>query len=429
MRLNVVGSGRLGLTMAACFADMDHSVTAVDIDQDVVNTIASGEVPFHEPGLRPIVQDTIGGKLEVTSKFNSLEEAKITFVALPTPVSEEGSINLRPFKNGIQSIGEELRGATGHHTIAVKSAIPPGTAENTIPLLEETSGHKISGNLSLVVNPEFIREGSAVEDFRSPNRVIMGANTESSTQYLKKAYSPLLEKRSVSLIETGLREAEMMKYANNAFLAAKVSLVNEFGNICKEYNIDAYEIAEAIGLDGRVSPEYLRSGIGWGGKGFHQGLAGLADLAQEAEYKPDLINSVTKVNKQQINRALNLLEEHIDVCGKHVGVLGLAFKPGTDDVERSQSIPIIDKLLEKEANPVVYDPIAMPNVRDQFPRIGYANSPSEALEEAHGVIIVTEWNEFAGLDEEFDLMAKPIVIDGRRVVKRRKGIVYEGLTW
>jgi UDPglucose 6-dehydrogenase len=244
-------------------------------------------------------------------------------------------------------------------------------------------------------------------------------------------YAPLLDDHDVPVVHTGRREAEMIKYANNAFLAAKVSLINELGNICKAYGVDAYEVADAIGLDGRIGEQFLRSGVGWGGSCFPKDVNALVAAARDAGYDPQLLQAAIDVNDRQPERMLDLMDDHVDVAGERVAVLGLAFKPGTDDVRNSRAIPIIEGLQERGAEIIAYDPNegAKANMRERFPDVEYLASPSPTLSGAHAALVVTDWPEFADLDLEFDLMSNSVVVDGRRIIERREGITYEGLTW
>jgi UDPglucose 6-dehydrogenase len=221
----------------------------------------------------------------------------------------------------------------------------------------------------------------------------------------------------------------MVKYANNVFLASKISLINEIGNVCKEYDVDAYEVADAIGLDERVGAQFLRSGVGWGGSCFPKDTAALVAAARERDYDPELLEAVVDVNETQPRRMLDLLERHVDPAGKRIAVLGLAFKSGTDDVRGSRAKPVIEGLQERGADVVGYDPVATENMRAEYPDVGYVDSARAALEGAHGALVVTDWDEFASLDDEFAAIAAPVVVDGRRMVSHRSGITYEGLTW
>jgi Predicted UDP-glucose 6-dehydrogenase len=221
----------------------------------------------------------------------------------------------------------------------------------------------------------------------------------------------------------------MIKYANNGFLAAKVSLINDIGNICKEYGVDAYEVADAIGLDDRISAQFLRSGLGWGGSCFPKDTAAIKAAAREQGYEPRMLDAATAVNDGQPDRLLALLDSHVDVAGERVAVLGLSFKPGTDDIRNSRAIPVIEGLEDRGAEIVAFDPIASKNMRERFPDIEYADSPAAALDDATAALVVTDWPEITELDDEFDGMTTPVVVDGRHAIDRRDGIVYEGLTW
>jgi UDPglucose 6-dehydrogenase len=221
----------------------------------------------------------------------------------------------------------------------------------------------------------------------------------------------------------------MVKYANNVFLAAKISLVNELGNVCKEYGVDAYEVADAIGLDERIGAKFLRSGVGWGGSCFPKDTAAIIAAAREAGYEPELLEAVVGVNEKQPRRMLGLLDRHVDVADRRVAVLGLAFKPGTDDIRGSRAKPVIEGLQERGTEVVAYDPLANDAMATEYPTVEYVDDAATALAGAHGALVVTDWDEFAALDEEFDAMADPVVVDGRRIVTRREGLTYEGLTW
>src|SRR5699024_1049137 len=248
---------------------------------------------------------------------------------------------------------------------------------------------------------------------------------------LHELYGPLVEANEdeVPVVETGRREAAMVKYANNVFLAGKLSLINELGNICKEFGVDSYEVSEAIGLDERISAKFLRSGVGWGGSCFPKDTDALRAAGREAGYEPELLDSIVAVNDGQPERMLDLLEHHVDPAGKRIAVLGLAFKPGTDDIRGSRATLAIGALLERGADVAAYDPVATDAMGEKFPDIEYVDSAASALDGSHGALVLTDWDEFAALDEEFDRMESCVVVDGRRVVEPREDMTYEGLTW
>jgi UDPglucose 6-dehydrogenase len=326
-----------------------------------------------------------------------------------------------------ETLGDALAGKDDH-LVVVKSTVVPGTTEEEVAPALERGGFE---NATLAMNPEFLRMGSAVEDFLDPHKVVFGAEDDGDAyDTLREVYEPLLAASpDAAVIETGIREAEMIKYANNGFLASKVSLINDIGNICKEFDVDAYEVADAIGTDPRISDQFLRSGVGWGASCFPKDTAAIIGAAKDAGYDPEVLEAAVDVNDKQPERLLSLLDKHVDVAGKRVAVLGLAFKPGTDDVRGTRAIPVIDGLQERGADVVAYDPVATEKMAEKRPDVEYAESAREALEGASGAVVVTDWDEFAALDDEFDAMDDPVVADGRRVIQRRDGITYEGLTW
>jgi UDPglucose 6-dehydrogenase len=430
MNVSIVGSGYVGTTVAACLADCGHEVTNVDINEDVVAAINDGEAPIHEPGLDELVGEYGGDELRATTDYAAVRRPDVTFLALPTPSRDDGSIDLDLVKAGVRSLGEALASKDDSHLVVVKSTVIPGTTEETIaPLLADASGKNFDEDLHIAMNPEFLQEGSAVSNFRNPDKVVFGTRTEFARERLRELFDSVLADSDAALVETGVREAEMIKYANNVFLASKISLVNELGNICKEYSVNAYEVADALGFDDRISERFLRSGVGWGGSCFPKDLAALIAAAHETGYDPALLEAAVEVNEKQPERMLDLLESHVDPADKQIAVLGLAFKSGTDDVRNSRAVPIMEGLKKRNAEVVTYDPVATENMRDHFPDVEYIDSAAGALDGAHAALVVTDWDEFAALDDEFDAMVNPVVVDGRRIVERREGITYEGLTW
>lgn len=316
------------------------------------------------------------------------------------------------------------------HTVVVKSTVIPGTTEDVItPIIEAETGTVAGEDFGVGMNPEFLREGTAVHDFLDPDKVVLCADDDRALEDMHGVFDRLIDQADAHLVETDTRTAEMIKYANNGFLTAKISLINDIGNICKELDVDAYEVADAIGLDDRIGAKFLRSGLGWGGSCFPKDTAAIRAGAREQGYEPAMLDATVEINDTQPERLLSLLDKHTDVAGKRVAVLGLAFKPGTDDVRNARAIPVIDGLQERGANVVAYNPVAVENMRDVFPDVEYATSAKGALDDASAALIVTEWDEIAELNEEFDAMKTPIVVDGRHAIEHREGIVYEGLTW
>ena len=429
MKLSVVGSGYVGTTIAACFAELGHDVTAIDIDESVVDSLNRGEAAIHEPGLNDLLSEHVDGRLRATTDYSVIPETDATFLALPTPSKADGSLDTAIILAAAQSVGEALAEKSDPHLVVTKSTVTPGTTETEIaPAVREAAGG--SETIQFGMNPEFLREGSAVDDFLNPDKIVLGTGGDKwAAETLRAIFEPLIDRTNAPVVETGIREAEMIKYANNAFLATKISLINELGNICKTYDIDAYEIADAIGLDDRIGEQFLRSGVGWGGSCFPKDVDAIIAAARDQGYEPELLSAAVGVNDRQPGRMVDLLERHVEPAGKEIAVLGLAFKPGTDDIRNSRAIPLIDALDDRGASVVAYDPVAVDNMRERYPDIEYAETAADALAEADGALVVTDWPEFADLDEAFDAMSTPVVVDGRRVIERREGLVYEGLTW
>ncbi|WP_152040968.1 UDP-glucose 6-dehydrogenase AglM [Salinigranum salinum] len=434
MRISVIGSGYVGTTLAACFADLGHEVVNVDIDEEVVATINRGEPPIHEEGLpeRVARHVTETGRLRATTDYDDVLETEATFVALPTPSRDDGSIDLSIMEAGTEQLGETLSTKEGWHTVVVKSTVVPGTTQDLIaPTVAAASGKALGEEIGVGMNPEFLREGTAVADFLEPDKVVLGADDDRTLADLRTVYEPLTERVDTAVVETGTREAEMMKYANNAFLAAKVSLINDLGNICKELGVDTYEVADAMGLDDRITRAFLDSGLGWGGSCFPKDVAAIVAAARDEGYEPPMLNAAVEVNDLMPARLLSLLDDHVDVDGKQVALLGLAFKPGTDDVRNTRSAALVRGLTDRGADVVAHDPAAVERMRASFPELDFAvaDSPAEALDGAHACIVATAWPDYSALDDEFDAMAHPLVLDGRHCLEPRDGIVYEGLTW
>ncbi|PHQ41370.1 UDP-glucose 6-dehydrogenase [Halorubrum sp. C191] len=432
MRVSIVGSGYVGTTVAACFADMGHEVVNVDIDEEIVAAINDGRAPIHEPGLDDLLAEHGGGTLTATTDYAAVRDTDLTFLALPTPANDDGSIDTSIIEAGAEALGDALRTKDGDHVVVTKSTVVPTTTGETLaPILVEASGKEFGDDLHVAMNPEFLREGTAVADFQSPDKVVFGTRPDDAVALdaLRGVFEPLLDATDAAVVETGIAEAEMIKYANNAFLASKVSLINDIGNVCKQFGVDAYEVADAVGLDDRIGERFLRSGLGWGGSCFPKDLNAIIAAAKETGYDPELLEAAVRVNDGQPERLLALLDDHVDVRGERVAVLGLSFKPGTDDVRNSRAIPVIEGLQARGATVVAYDPVATENMRAHFPDVEYADSAAAALDGASACVVCTDWDEFAALDAEFDAMDAPIVVDGRRIIERRDGLTYEGLTW
>jgi UDPglucose 6-dehydrogenase len=429
MKVSVIGSGYVGTTHAACLAELGHDVVAIDIDEDVVAAINDGRAPLHEPGLDERVAEYGGERLRATTDYDAVLETDVTFVCVQTPMADDGGQDLGAYEAVAQSLGETLAAKDGRHVVVTKSTVLPGTNDEVLArVLERESGKTLGADLGVAMNPEFLREGSAVEDFHSPDKIVVGAADEETRGTVLGLYQQLVADADPAIVETGLREAELIKYANNAFLASKVSLVNDLANVAKEFDVDAYDVLEAVGLDDRIGSAFMRSGLGWGGSCFPKDVAALRWLAREHDYDPPMLNAAFDVNDLQPTRLVALLADHVAIEEARVAVLGLAFKPGTDDVRNSRSLDVVAELHERGADVVTYDPEAMGNTREHLPELEYADSAEEALESADAALLCTAWDEFHDLD--YSGMNRSVVVDGRRMRVNRGAVeVYDGLCW
>lgn len=430
--VSVVGSGYVGTTLAACLADFGHEVVAIDIDEDVVTAINAGTPPISEPGLEELLAANVGNRLRATTDHGAILDGSVTFLAVDTPARADGSLDSTALLAATDDIGETLADDSSYHLVVVKSTVLPEIVdEEVIPRLESTSGRSIGDDLGVAVNPEFLREGTAVADLLNPDRIVIGADDERAGTLVEGLYMPLIEATDPAVYHTGRRQASLIKYANNAFLATKLSFINDLGGLCKSYGVDTYEVAEALGLDPRIEGQYLDAGVGWGGSCLPKDTAALRWAAANRGHPLSTVEAAIEVNERQPDRLLALLRERIDVTDRRVAVLGLAFKPGTDDIRNSRAHAVIDGLLTLGADVIAYDPNdgAMAAMAEQRPSITYADSAADALSGAVAACVVTGWPEFADLDGAFDAMEEPIIIDGRRIIEPRPDIDYVGLSW
>lgn len=422
MKISILGTGYVGLVSAACFAKLGHNVICVDVDKEKVNKINNSISPIYEKNLEEILKKYKDNITATTSYTEAIKNSEITFICVGTPSKKDGGIDLSYIDQAAASIAQEIKKKKDFHTIVVKSTIVPGTTQNhVLPLLEKNSGKKAGVDFGVGMNPEFLREGVAVDDFLHPDRVVNGFYDEKTKKILKELYKDF----SCPIVETNLTTAEMIKYASNCFLAAKISFINEIGNFCKKLGIDAYEVADGMGLDKRIERSFLNSGIGWGGSCFGKDTRALRAWAKKEKIPCKIIDSTINVNEEQPLQLIKLLKKHIPVLkDKRIGVLGLAFKPDTDDIRDTRAKPIIDKLLEEKAKVQVYDPKAMDNFKKIHPTINYCKTAEDAIKDVDAVLLVTEWDEFRKLD-----FTGKIVIDGRRLKEAENAKVYEGVCW
>ena len=432
MNVSIIGTGYVGTVTGACFAELGHNVVCVDIDSEKVRQMNEGIPPIHEEGLPELLKKHVGSGLRATSDYSdAISDSDATFICVGTPSDENGSIDLSIVRSASESIGRALAereiggDADRYHVVVVKSTVVPGTTDEVVaPIIREKSGD--ASTVGIAMNPEFLREGKAVYDFMNPDKIVIGGDSRA-----RDTVARLYEKISCEITLTDTRTAEMIKYANNSFLATKISFANEIGNICKRLGIDVYEVMSAVGKDFRISEHFLNAGAGFGGSCFPKDVKALIGRARELGYDPLLLNATIRVNEEQPMRMIELLADRIqEIRGRRIAVLGLAFKNETDDIREARSIPVIGELLNRGATVAAYDPLATENMRKVFPDVLYCDSAKDALAGADACLIMTEWAEFGSLDQEFEEMLNVVVIDGRRMVSldSDRG-VYEGICW
>ena len=418
MNISIIGTGYVGLVTGACFAKLGHKVTCVDVIREKIDLINNKKSPIYEEGLKEILQENVGKNLSATLDLKkAVLSTDITFICVGTPSKKDDSIDLKYVEESAEQIGKILKEKEGYHLIVIKSTVVPGTTEKVKDIIEKFSGKEDFG---ICMNPEFLREGKAVHDFLNPDRIVIGEYDKKSGDILYDLYKSF----SCPILRVDLKTAEMIKYASNAFLATKISFINEIGNICKKLDIDVYKVAEGMGLDSRISPKFLNAGCGFGGSCFPKDVKALVTKAKEINYNPILLESVLKVNKDQPLKMIEILKNKIgNLENKKIGVLGLAFKPNSDDIREAPAITIIKRLIKEKSVIYAYDPKAMKNMKKIFPDINYEDEAQKVIDNSEAILIVTEWQEFKNLDYK-----EKIVIDGRKVLEK-KDINYEGICW
>ncbi len=416
--IGVVGVGWVGLVTAACFAELGHRVVARDIVAEKVEALSRGEATFHEPGLAELLARNAERLTFTTEMPELLDAARLLFVCVDTPPTRSGDADL----SRVRSVVEELREG-GDHALVMKSTVPAGTGQ--------TIRRDLPG-VAYVSCPEFLKEGTAVEDFMHPDRVVIGADPgdEEAADAVAALYEPL----GGELVRTDVASAEMIKLASNAFLATKISFVNEIANVCEEVGADVAEVARGMGLDRRIGPSFLRAGIGYGGSCFPKDVSALKMLAGNTGYHFQLLNAVIEVNELQKRRVVQKLLGRLgSLVGKRIALLGLAFKPDTDDMREASSLVLAARLQGEGAEVVAYDPVAARAARELLGSVELAGSALEALEGADAAVLVTEWGEFREIDwgEAAGRMARPLLVDGRNFLDpaklREAGFEYEGI--
>ena len=423
-KISVIGTGYVGLCTAVGFASKGYNVLACDVDEEKISKINQGNPPFYEPGLQEKLSESIKkGNLEgvVGQTDRVIEETDLTFVAVGTPSKPDGSIDLKYIESAAFNIGKALKQKESYHVTIIKSTVVPGTAQNTVkPILEKESKKGAGEGFGLCMNPEFLRQGSAFQDSVNAERVVIGSFDKRSGDVLENLYKDFYTPNVPTIIRTSLSTAELIKYASNSMLATKISFINTIANICEKIpGADVKVVALAMGLDKRIGPLFLDAGLGYGGSCFPKDVKALIACSKSLGYDPELLDSVEQVNKAQPLKAVEFCRDLLGgLEGKNIGILGLAFKPETDDMREARVIPIINQLLKEGAYVIAYDPVAVPIAKTIFnDKIKYASSAIKCIKGADACIIVTEWGEFKKLSPaDFTKnMRQPILIDGRRI--------------
>ena len=430
MKISVIGAGYVGLVTATGLANNGHSVVCIDTNKHKVDMINRGISPLHEEGLDHLLSNCVAvtGNLKASTDYSEIVDTEISLICVGTPSNTDGSINLTSIRDAIRSIGSWLREKDSYHTVVIRSTIIPGTTSDIIiPLLEKYSGKSSSDEFGVAYNPEFLQQGKAVNAFINPDRIIIGELHEKSGDVVAEIYQGI----SAPIFRTTIATAEMIKYASNAFLATKISFINDIANICHKLGIDVYDVVKGLSFDYRIGESFLSAGIGFGGSCLPKDLRALFYTSlHKLDYPAPLLRAVLDVNEVQSLKILHVAEEKLgDLDGKTVCVLGLAFKPGTDDVREAPAIRVVTVLMEKGASVNVYDPAAMDNARSMLPQgVKFCKSESEAIQGSDCVLIMTEWNQF----KDETLYKDKVVIDGRRALdpRKAKGLCdYYGVCW
>ncbi len=411
-KLCVIGTGYVGLVTGTCFADLGNQVVCMDIDDNRISQLKKGVMPIYEPGLEQLVlQNVKAGRLTFTTDYaTALKDADFAFIAVGTPSGDEGEADLQYVRSAAEAIADLVEKPV---VVVNKSTVPVGTGDWVADIIRKRrNGRPLE--FSVASNPEFLREGSAINDFMMPDRVVLGSEDRKAAEAVAELYAAL----RCQILITDLRTAEMIKYASNAFLATKISFVNEIANICEELGADVRQVAVGMGLDKRIGPAFLDAGLGWGGSCFPKDVKALAHMAVLHGSQPQLLQAVMDINRMQRRRMVMKLRKALgSLDEKTVGVLGISFKPNTDDLRDAPALEIIHLLQLEGAKVQAYDPQGMENAAKILKKVKLCKNPYEVAEGADALVLATEWNEFKQLDfaRIRKLMAKPIIMDGRNL--------------
>ena len=430
MQIAVIGTGYVGLVSGACFAEFGIHVTCVDVDAGKIEKLNNGVIPIYEPGLDQVVEKNVNaGRLEFTTDLKAaVEKSRVVFFAVGTPPREDGTPDMRFYQKAAEDVATAMN---GYKVLVTKSTVPVGTGK----WLRDFMTERIPEGMEFGVasNPEFLREGAAIEDFMRPDRVVIGSNEERAIEVMKELYRPLFLIETPIVI-TSLEAAELIKYAANAFLATKITFINEIANLCDAIGCDVHDVARGMGMDNRIGRKFLHPGPGYGGSCFPKDTRALTTVADQFGVETRIVDAVIEANEYQRQAMIPKLEKLIGgLEGKKIGMLGLSFKPETDDMRESPAIDIVQALLQRGASVCAFDPVAMEEARQCIDGIEFAKDEYDALSGADALVIVTEWNQFRALDMERvkSLLKSPKIADLRNIYEpedmRSLGFEYVGV--
>lgn len=415
MKLAFIGSGYVGLVSAAGYANLGNSCVCIDVDKKKVQMINDAISPIYENGLVELLSELRkNNKLRASHNYSDIKECSIIFICVGTPSKKNGSIDLSYIESSAREIGKIIHGAPDFRVVIVKSTVVPGTTlDFVLPILEEASGKKAGVDFGIAMMPEFLKEGSALMDFEKPDRIVVGAQDEKTFAKIRELNLQI----KCEKFEVPIPVAEMIKYASNSFLATKISFINQLANLCDKIDLDIDLVAKGMGLDSRINPHFLKAGPGYGGSCFPKDVSALMAFSAKKGVEPTLLEAVTEINYLQPLRMIELAKNEVDLNGLHVSILGLSFKPDTDDIRESPALKLVSELEKMNCKISAYDPKAMDNFRKLHAKIIYCKSIEDALKDSRACFIVTDWKEFKKPISFYEAhMANPLIIDSRRIL-------------
>jgi UDPglucose 6-dehydrogenase len=431
MRIAVIGTGYVGLVAGTCFAESGNDVVCLDIDQEKVAKLRTGIVPIYEPGLEELLKRNVhDGRLRFTTRYEeAIPGAQVAFIAVGTPPGEDGSADMKYVLSAARSIAQNM---TGYMVVVDKSTVPVGTARRVREVISGITQHPFD----VVSNPEFLKEGAAIDDFMKPDRVVIGSNSPKAAEVMEELYGPFVRTGN-PILQMDVESAELTKYAANAMLATRISFMNEIANLCSKVGANVDMVRKGIGSDDRIGSRFLFSGVGYGGSCFPKDVKAVMHTAEQHGMQFKILQAVESVNEAQKKLLFEMVSKHFNgkLAGKKFAVWGLAFKPNTDDMREAPAVVVIEHLLGAGAKVVAHDPEAMEEAKKHHlgEKVTYADKPMDALEGADGLILITEWNEFRRPDFEAvkRLLKQPVVFDGRNIYRRKTltdlGFTYYGI--